>query len=155
MNEIARRLSENKSTVRQAFEPFLDRAGDLHLAENPDWSVRDVLAHLTAAETGMRRMIEIMVAKGGYHFKPYNRDQLNTQRIAEMEAHSAADLLAAWEAGRDQTIALADRLTAEQLAYSGSDHYWGEITTQTIFETAIRHTNTHAGEVRRLQNVTS
>lgn len=148
MNEIARRLAENKPVVRQSFEPLLDRAGELRTAENPNWSVRDVLAHLTAAEAGMRRMVEIMVAKRGYHFKPYNRDQFNADRIAELSGRSAAELLAEWEAGRDQTIALADRLTAEQLRYRGSDHYWGEITTQTIFETAIHHTNMHADEVR-------
>lgn len=149
MNEIARRLSENKPVVRQAFEPLLDRAATLHTAENPAWTVRDILAHLAAAEAGMRRMVQIMVAKGGYHFKPYNRDQFNAERIAELGDRTAADLLAEWEDGRDQTIALAAGLTSEQLAYQGSDHYWGRITTQTIFEIAIRHTKMHVDEVRQ------
>lgn len=141
-------LEAGKAAMSRIFEPILDRSGTLPNSENPAWTVRDTLAHLTASEGGMRRMIEIMVAKGGYHFRPYDRDQHNADRLAEQAERSAAELLAAWQASRDETIALYDRLTPEQLAFVGSEHHWGEITTRRIFEIAVLHTKMHLKEVK-------
>jgi uncharacterized damage-inducible protein DinB len=141
-------LVGGKAAMRRIFEPILERSGAIPNSENPNWTVRDTLAHLTAAEGGMRRMIEIMVAKGGYQFKPYDRDKFNAERIAEQSEQGARDLLAAWEASRDETIALFDRLTPEQLAYQGSEPFWGEVNTRQIFEVAVIHTKMHLKEVK-------
>lgn len=149
MNAIAQDLQDNRAEFESTLDAVLDAGADtLSLPENPGWRVRDVVAHLAAAERGMLTMAQIMVAKQGYQFKPYDRDAMNQERVDERADSSLEEIVDEWLSTRNEMIEFAAGVTDEQLAYEGTEHYWGDITTEAIFERAIWHTNLHLGDVR-------
>nr|WP_290670395.1 DinB family protein [Ardenticatena sp.] len=145
MSDLAHRLEANRKAFISFLQTLNEERANRPLPHNPSWRVRDVLAHLAASEAGMLKMVQIMVAKKGYQFRPYNRDELNAQRVAERASKPLDAILAEWEQARNEMIETVKRLTDEELAYQGSDggSNWGEFTTRDIIETAIRHTEDH------------
>lgn len=151
MYDLINRLEANREAFLETARSITAETANRPVPGNQKWRVRDVLAHLAASEVGMLTMIQIMVAKGGYHFRPYNRDELNEQRVAERVDRPLEEIVAEWQQARDKMIETLRTLTDEQLAYQGSDggSNWGEFTTRDIFETAIRHTELHLNDLRR------
>ncbi len=151
MSDLIRRLEANRDALLALVGGLSDAQADRPVPGNPKWRVRDVVAHLAASEEGMLTMVQIMVAKGGYDFRPYDRDALNEERVAERAGRPTEELLAEWRRAREAMIETLRGLTEEQLAYRGSDggSNWGEFTTRDIFETAIRHTELHLADLRR------
>ncbi len=151
MSDLLVRLEANRNAFLETVQPITDEIANRLVPGNQKWRVRDVLAHLAASEEGMLTMVQIMVAKGGYQFRPYNRDELNEQRVAERAERPLGEIVAEWQRARDKMIETLRSLTDEQLAYRGSDggSNWGEFTTRDIFEIAIRHTDIHLADLRR------
>lgn len=149
MNSIARDLQENKAEFETTLTTVLDTgAGDRPLPANPSWRVRDVVAHLAAAEQGMYTVAQIVVAKGGYEFKPYDRDAMNQERVDERADTPLQEIVNEWLSTRNEMIAFAARLGEEELAYEATEPYWGRITTRFIFRRAVKHTDEHLAQVR-------
>ncbi|GAP61846.1 MAG: DinB family protein [Ardenticatenia bacterium] len=145
MSDLVRRLEANRNAFTSFLKTINEERANRPLPHNPNWRIRDVLAHLAASEAGMLKMVQIMVAKKGYQFRPYNRDELNAQRVAERADKPLDEILAEWNTARQQMIETVKQLTDEELAYQGSDggSNWGDFTTRDIIETAIRHTEDH------------
>lgn len=142
-------LRASKSEFRDVVNAVLD-AGveDKALPDNPDWTVRGIIAHLETSEKAMQTMAQIMVAKEGYDFKPYDRDEINQERIDRRADTPLDEIVDSWLATRDEMIAFAAGLSDEELAYDGTEPYWGDMTTRTVFEVAVEHTREHLDNVR-------
>lgn len=149
MNDIAGRLQENKAEFESVLDAVLE-AGAEHrsLPDNPEWTAHGIFAHLEASEQAMLTMAQIMVAKQGYQFKPYNRDEMNQKRVDARTDTPLREIADAWLATRDEMIEFAAGLDAEALAYEGTEPYWGDMTTRAVFERALHHTREHLNQVR-------
>lgn len=149
MNDIVLQLRASKSKFQTVIDEVLGAGvGDQPLPDNPDWTVRGIVVHLEASEKAMLTMAQIMVTKEGYDFKPYDRNELNQERIDKRAGISLREIADRWMSTRDEMIAYAVGLSDEELAYEGTEPYWGDITTRTVFEVAVEHTRQHLDSVR-------
>lgn len=156
MDDIVAQLRTSRTEFESAVDAVLDAGAEARpLPDNPGWTVHGIFAHLEASEKAMLTMAEIMVAKEGYDFKPYDRDELNQQRIDKRTDRLLGDIADRWLSIRDEMIDYAAGLSAEQLAYEGSEPYWGDITTRTVFEVAVAHTREHLESVRAALETTA
>lgn len=95
-------------------------------SEGQIWRVRDVLAHLVAAERGHQRILA-SVAAGGEGASPHlDIDLYNRQTVDELAECSAPALLADFNAVREETIAMVAALADEDLLRSGRHPVLGE-----------------------------
>lgn len=156
MDNIVSELRASKSEFKAVVDEVLD-AGveDERLPDNPDWTVRGIIAHLETSEKAMQTMAQIMVAKEGYDFKPYDRDEINQERIDHRAETPLRDIVDSWLATRDELIAFAAGLNDEELGYEGTEPYWGDMTTRTVFEVAVEHTREHMDNVRAALEATA
>ena len=149
VDDIVLQLRTTKSEFQAVADDVLDAGVEERpLPDNPDWTVRGIFAHLEASEKAMQTMAEIMVAKEGYDFKPYDRDEMNQERIDKRVDTPLGDIVDSWVSTRDEMIAFAAGLSEEELAYEGTEPYWGDMTTRTVFEVAVEHTRQHLDSVR-------
>ncbi len=144
--ELINRLKQKRDEFHQTIAGLTEQEARQPLAEN-DWTIREVLSHLASSEGGMRVVSEIMVAKKGYNFKPLDRNQWNASEIEKRKERPLAEIIAEWEENRQKFINFFSGLNDEQLAYEGTHHFWGDITTRFVVEQLLRHQAEHQAQI--------
>jgi len=143
------RLAKNREHLLELVGDLPDRALDLRLEES--WSIRQILTHLVNAEEDHRQIIEVIV-NGDLDRLPaqVQLHEHNAARLAERGHLTHDELLAALNAQREQTIALFNSLSADQLAEVGPHPVMGEMSVVNIFRVIAMHEHTHARDIQAI-----
>ncbi len=143
---IRQRLHEARQLLLEAVAA-LDEETALTATANPEWRVRDILAHLAAAERGLLRNVERFLA-GGELPADFDLDRWNRRQVARRQDATVADLLAELAASREETWALLDRLDETALEVSGLHPAGMPTTVAGLFVTIAHHELDHGNEIR-------
>lgn len=138
-----------------AREGLLQLAGGLAAADwqrpayAEGWTVRDILAHLTAAEPG-NITIARRILNGEEGFVPeFDLNRWNARQVAKRQERTVPELLNDVAEARQETLHLLDSLTEEDLSKQGR-RTTGEITTvEGVFYQIARHERAHTEDMRR------
>ena len=115
---------------------------------NPQWNVKDVLAHLAGAERGMLRIAQAS-ARGEDPQLPdgYNNDVFNARQVAKRKGQSLAQVLEEIKGVHNEMAALLNSITAEQLTRMGEHPLEGEIALKDLLVVIYSHEVTHCNEI--------
>jgi uncharacterized protein (TIGR03083 family) len=116
--------------------------------ENPVWNVHDLLAHLAGAERGLQATIQRFL-RGQELPADFSLDRWNQRQVEKRQEQMVDELLDSLAASRQDTLALLDSLTEEQLAVPGTHPAGIETTVAGIFRIMALHERDHGREIAR------
>lgn len=118
-------------------------------ADGAAWSVRQLLAHFVAAEAGIQALGRDVLAGGLGAPEGLDLDVYNERKAAALAGTSIAELLARFDALRQETAVLVAGLTAEELQRQGRHPWLGLAPLEEIFKLMYIHNQIHQRDVRR------
>jgi len=118
-------------------------------SDGADWTVRDILAHITAAENSIRRLIRALLEEGRQLPEDFDLDAYNQRKVEQMAAVSPQELLARFAGQRARTVRLAAGLSAEDLLRTGRHPFLGEARVADMLKLMYRHVQIHQRDIRR------
>jgi len=144
-----RMLSEGQKTLEffRALTP--EQWGLTIYTEGSDWAVRDVLAHFVAAESGIARLVENILSGGAGTPEDFNLNAYNERKVAGFKGVSIEELLAQFASLRENSAALARRLSPEDLLKTGRHPWLGVAAIADILKMMYRHNQIHQRDIRR------
>ncbi len=147
LREIADKLNEERGVLNREVESLTEEQAAT-IRVNPDWTIKDALAHLAGAERGMTRMAQ-GIARGENPQLPqgYNNDEYNARQVAKRRDLTLAQLRAELNETRGALMALLDSLTPEQLELCGEHPIARQISLKDLLVVIYRHEATHCSEI--------
>lgn len=125
----------------------IDEQSAIASTENPSWTVRDILAHVTGSEQGLLRNVERFLAGGelpaGFSLDVWNQRQVEKRRPMDISA-----MLANLEASRKEAWTLLDRLSEADMDVPGIHPAGFATTVAGLFLTIANHELDHGNEIR-------
>ncbi len=118
-------------------------------SDGADWMVRDILAHITAAENSIRRLIRALLEEGRQLPEGFDLDAYNRRKVEEMAGISPQELLERFAGQRARTVRLAAELSAADLLRVGRHPFLGEARVEDMLKLMYRHVQIHQRDIRR------
>lgn len=140
-NELAE-AREFLLSVAEQLEP--EQA--LNATENPLWNVHDLLAHLAGAERGLQATVKRFLA-GAALPDGFSLDYWNQRMVEKQRERSVVELLQSLAASRQDTWALLDSLTEDQMRVRGLHPAGFETSVDGIFRVMAMHERAHGQEI--------
>jgi len=150
-------MATEKETIRQRLQAarallldaaaHIDETAAVASTENPNWRVRDILAHVAGAEMGLLRTAERFLA-GGELPPGFDLDLWNQRQVEKRDERSIAELIAELEASRGAVWRMLDALSPAQLAVTGAHPAGFRTNVAGIFHTIANHELDHGNEIR-------
>ncbi len=118
-------------------------------SEGTSWTVRQVLAHLAAAEDAVARLIDHVVSGGGGVPEDFDLDRYNERRVRDLTEQSPAELIQIFAERRAQTIAQVASYGERELRLQGRHPFLGIAPVIEMIKLMYRHTQIHQRDLRR------
>ena len=115
---------------------------------NPGWAVRDVVAHLAAAELGHQQVIRQLLASQPTALPSFDLDAYNASEVAARQGQSLAALRAEFEANRQETLALLESISPADWDRAGYHPGGFDTTVEGTFRVIAIHEKRHAREIQ-------
>lgn len=142
---LAAELTANREyLVSVATEISPDQA--LDSTENPLWNVHDLLAHLAISERGLQSTVKRFLS-GEPLPDGFSLDYWNQRQVAKLKERTVIEMLAGLQTGRQETLALLDSLTDDQLAIRGVHPAGFETSVAGVFRVMALHEHAHGQEI--------
>ncbi|NOX63519.1 MAG: DinB family protein [Chloroflexi bacterium] len=152
-------MSDQKTAIRERMETArrlllevieqLDDDAAMIATENPKWSLRDVLAHLSSAERGLLATIQRFLS--GAELPPdFDLNYWNERQVNKRKDRTVAELAADLRASREQAWRLLESLSERDLAVMGQHPAGFRTTVAGIFYTIANHELDHGNEMRKI-----
>ena len=115
---------------------------------NPQWNVKDELAHLAGAERGMMRIAQAS-ARGENPQLPegYDNDAFNARQVARRKDQTVAQILDELKMIHTELNAFLDGVTAGQLSRIGEHPLYGDIPLKELLVVIYSHEVNHCNEI--------
>ncbi len=147
--QLIQRFNQARDEVR-ALLPDID----VHMQIYPEWTIKEVLAHLAGWDDATILALEAFLA-GNSQPVPASRgiDPYNAQTVAERSELNYTQIVREWELVREQLIPHLDRLTDQQLDATIISPWGPSMTVADLINIMIEHEEEHAKVIRtRLAN---
>jgi hypothetical protein len=147
---IAERMQAEGQKTLEFFRRLEPEEWDAMIyTEGSDWLARDVLAHFVAAEDGVTRLVESILAGGHGVPVDFDLNSYNERKVVGLNQVSVEDLLVRFAALRQKSAGLAKGLSQDDLAITGRHPWLGETTIAEILKMMYRHNQIHQRDIRR------
>lgn len=117
--------------------------------EGATWSVRDVLAHFTAAEAGITRLVENILGGGPGSPEDFDLNAYNERKVAGLKSVSEEELLLQFSQLREKSVALVKGLGQDDLVKMGRHPWLGIASVAEILKMIVLHNQIHQRDIRR------
>ncbi len=114
------------------------------------WTLRQVLAHLVAAEKSLTRLISNILGGGKGTPEDFELNVYNERKVAELQDVSMDELVERFGGLRRETVALVAGLQPADLSLMGRHPFLGVAPLAEIIKMIYRHNQIHIREVRRV-----
>ncbi len=147
LGPIAAKLNEARMMLTRTLDQLTEEQVT-QLMINPEWSVKDAIAHLIGAERGMTRMAQ-RFASGENPQLPddYNNDVYNARQVAKRKAMSLVQVRAELETSRAELLVFMESLTADKLTLPGEHPLLGDTTVNAVLNVIASHEASHGNEI--------
>ncbi len=149
-------LLSEMARVRAELEALVDDLGERHMLEPGavgDWTVRDVLAHLTAWEVDMLTnlgRVKRGVKPGNVQWNKASIQQQNETWHAEMKDRSLHSVRIDWEGARKQTLRVLEGMSDAE-ANKPAGWLQGRSVADYVAEMTLNHEREHLEHLREWQ----
>ncbi|MCA1644856.1 MAG: maleylpyruvate isomerase family mycothiol-dependent enzyme [Chloroflexi bacterium] len=151
-------LHDRKDAIRQdlvaaqrALLDLLDQVGSddwLRSSPNEGWTVRDLLTHLTTAESGFVPTLRRMVAGEGGVPADFDPNRWNAGQLRRRGELAPQALRAELESAHRDMLILLDSLDDSALDHRGQLSSGREGSTEDNFRLVAAHKRTHTEDIR-------
>jgi hypothetical protein len=147
LEAISNKLDECHSVLYRTVGSLTD--DQTRAVANPQWNVKDVLAHLAGAERAMLRTAQAS-ARGDDPQLPdgYDNDVFNARQVAKRKDQSVAQILDELKGIHKDMSAFLDNITQEQMTRMGEHPLEGEIPLKDLLVVIYTHEVTHCNEIQ-------
>jgi uncharacterized damage-inducible protein DinB len=147
LETMASKLSETRAMLSRALDRLTEEQAT-KIMINPEWSVKDEVAHLVSSERGMTGMAKRFATNENPQLpKDYNNDVYNARQVAKRKAMSFAEVRAELDASRKDLLAFLETVTPQQLDYPGEHPLKGQITLKELLVVIYSHETAHCKEI--------
>jgi uncharacterized damage-inducible protein DinB len=115
--------------------------------ENPDWSARDLIAHLASIEGRLRAMWQHALDGGAGPAPEPSLDEYNAACVAERRGRSLDALTREFQREGDTTRTFVEDLPTERLSERWSHSVRGDVTIESLLWIAPRHLREHVAQL--------
>lgn len=151
-------LLEALETGRENFLELLEDMDDdamLYKGSQEDWSVKDILAHLTRWEAELVKLLWQLrqgVQPTTLHFSNTPVDEINAQWLQEDQARPLDRILADFHGVRNQTLRRVESFSDSQLMDKGK-YPWlkGKALWELIANDSYEHEAEHMPQIRKIR----
>ena len=143
--QLRQQLNEARAYLLAVAEQIAPEQA-LASTENPLWNVHDILAHITISERGLQGTIRRFLA-GQELPADFSLDIWNRRQVDKQREQSIGGLLASLAASRQDTWALLDSLSEEQLDVPGAHPAGFRTTVAGIFRLLAFHERDHGQQI--------
>ncbi len=151
LEERKNRLRSKLASARNELVAILQQVQPADAArstENPAWTVHDLVAHLAVAEVGLQGTVKRFLA-GTELPADFDLNTWNERTVKRAQNRTMEDLLAGLQASREQTLALIDSLSADELDVPGVHPAGIPTNVEGVFKIMAYHERLHAAEIAR------
>lgn len=118
--------------------------------DGPQWSVRDILAHLALAESLFSLYNREVLNGGPGAPEDFNINGFNAEHTPEGRTATAAESLAKFQAARAENSALVEQMQDSDFERRAYHPYLGHTTLDQILKILYRHTMLHERDIRKV-----
>jgi uncharacterized damage-inducible protein DinB len=147
LEPMANKLNEARAMLKKTLDAVSEEQM-IALLVNANWSVKDQVAHLAAANRGMFGIAQRM-AKGETPQLPegYDNDVFNARQVAKRKDKTLAEICAEIDATHSELIAFLDGLTSDQLHLMGEHPLFGQVVLRDLLVIIYTHQINHCNEI--------
>jgi len=117
--------------------------------EGAHWSVRQVLAHFVAAESGITRLVENILAGGKGTPEDFDLNAYNERKVEALKEAVPEALLEQFSQLREKTAMLVRGFQPDDLEKSGRHPWLGAAPLGEIVKLMYRHNQIHQRDIRK------
>ena len=147
LEPMANKLNEARTMLKKTLDAVSEEQM-VALQVNANWSVKDQVAHLAAANRGMFGIAQRM-AKGETPQLPegYDNDVFNARQVVKRKDKTLAEICAEIDATHSELVAFLDGLTPEQLHLMGEHPLFGQVVLRDLLVIIYTHQINHCNEI--------
>lgn len=149
--QLIKQLTHNGRKTAALFESLADSQLQQQVyTTGPKWTVQHILAHFVSAERAFFQQINNLLAGESTIPRDFNIDDFNQREVSGLLAqYDRGALLAAFVQARQNTIALAQKITDDDLDLTGHHPWFGEMSLEKMFKFVYRHNQIHQRDIRK------
>ena len=152
-SSLAERMMEQGQKTLEFFRLLSPDQWNLPIyTEGATWSVRDILAHFTAAEAGITRLVENILGGGPGSPEDFDLNAYNERKVAGLKSDSEEELLRQFSVLREKSAYLAKSLSQDDLVKLGRHPWLGIASVAEILKMMVLHNQIHQRDIRRAIN---
>jgi hypothetical protein len=117
--------------------------------EHGEWKVRDILAHLSAAELGQVFLIRLAADGDVVHLSPEDRDRFNQDEVGKAQGWTLERLRGELEESREALREVFAAMSEDDLDRPIRWPEWPARSIRTSIPYMLEHEDSHLDEVRQ------
>ena len=147
---IAERMQAEGAKTLAFFHTLTPRQWEASVyTEGALWTVRDVLAHFVAAESGITRLVEHILAGGDGAPEDFDLNAYNERKVNALRETTLEELFEQFSRYRQVSSSLVRGLSQEALEKIGRHPWLGIATLREIVKLMYRHNQIHQRDIRK------
>ena len=148
---LSSRLTEESQKTLQFFDALSPAQWERTLyVDGAQWTVRQVLAHFSLTEAGIRALMQ-SILMGGVGVPPdFDINIYNERKVDELGELALGELLTRFLVERQATINWLNGLSAEDLLKTGRHPWLGIAPLEDMIQLLYRHNQIHQRDIRKL-----
>ena len=148
---LASRLAEEGQKTQQFFGALSpEQWGRTLYTDGAQWTVRQVLAHFTITEFGIRSLMLNILAGGSGVPQDFDLNGYNERKVSGLEEAAPDALLAKYRLERQATIDWVGGLAPADLLKTGRHPWLGVAPLEEMIQLMYRHNQIHQRDIRKL-----
>ena len=147
--DILEKLQNQGDACSARFRALTSDQLSVQVYEDPDWKVKDVLAHLVTIEKSMQWVFTNMLAGGSGSPEDFDVERFNRSQPKKLENLSVEALIERFSSVRRRTVELVAQMTDADLDREGRHAYHGHGTLERFVRWAYEHAEAHEEDVRK------
>lgn len=154
LQTLLNRLDKECEKTKELFSSLTPgQRGQTIYRTSPEWTSRNILAHLVSAEREFLRLFQDICAGGGGAPEDFSPDEFNAREQVRMANISFQDLLVEFLKLRGETVNWVTGLSAEDLLKQGNHPVLGTICLADMISSLTLHAHLHCRDIRRVLEI--
>jgi len=147
---IQKRLRDEGDKLLKTFENLAPDQWSLVIyTEGMEWSLKDLLAHLSSAERAFLFYGHDILNGGEGAPEGFDINRFNNGEVGGLRDRTVEQLITDLRAVRQETINLVGQIADQDFARKGRHPFFGQMSIDEMFKLIYRHNMMHLRDVRR------
>jgi len=149
--DIIKELRNNEEEIISFFKGLNPgQLGMMVYAEDPGWTVRQVLAHFITIERAMQWLFNDILAGGPGSPEDFDIDRFNRTQPRKLDGLSLDELFEKFRLVRQDTIAIVAGMEDKDLDREGRHAFHGHGKLERFIVWAYEHARLHLEDIRKI-----